>query len=159
MKGKKATRIARRGDALVQVGALPYRHVDSGPVEFLLLTSRETKRFIIPKGWRMKGRSDAQAAAREAAEEAGVEGRVDPAPIGTYRYWKRLRRAFVPVRVIVFGLLVEVELEKWRERRQRSRQWLTREQAMALLDEPELVTLIAGFSPSEASDAAGGPQG
>jgi 8-oxo-dGTP pyrophosphatase MutT (NUDIX family) len=149
MKGKKATRTARRGDALVQVGALPYRRVDSGAVEFLLLTSRETKRFIIPKGWRMKGRSDPQAAAREAAQEAGVEGRIDPAPIGTYRYWKRLKRAFVPVRVTVFGLEVEVELEKWRERRQRSRQWLSREQAMALLDEPELVTLIAGFSPRE----------
>ena len=150
MKVKKATRIARRGDALVQVGALPYRRVgESGAVEFLLLTSRETKRFVIPKGWRMKGRSDPQAAAREAAQEAGVEGHVDPAPIGTYRYWKRLRRAFVQVRVTVFGLEVEVELANWRERRQRSRQWLTREEAMTLLDEPELVTLIAGFVPAE----------
>jgi 8-oxo-dGTP pyrophosphatase MutT (NUDIX family) len=147
MKGKKATRIARRGDALVQVGALPYRRVDSGPVEFLLLTSRETRRFVIPKGWRMKGRSDPQAAAREAAQEAGVKGRVDPAPIGTYSYWKRLKNAFVPVRVTVFGLEVEVELANWRERRERTRQWLTREQAMSLLDEPELVTLIAGFTP------------
>jgi 8-oxo-dGTP pyrophosphatase MutT (NUDIX family) len=149
MKGKKATRIARRGDALVQVGALPYRRTDSGSLEFLLLTSRETRRFIIPKGWRMKGRSDPHAAAREAAQEAGVEGRIDPEPIGTYRYWKRLKRAFVPVRVTVFGLEVEVELANWRERPQRTRQWLTREAAIALLDEPELVTLIAGFAPAE----------
>jgi 8-oxo-dGTP pyrophosphatase MutT (NUDIX family) len=147
MKGKKATRIARRGDALAQVGALPYRHVDSGAIEFLLLTSRETKRFVIPKGWRMKGKSDPHAAAVEAAQEAGVKGRIDPAPAGTYSYWKRLKRVFVPVRVTVFGLEVDVELPNWKERRQRTRQWLTREEALSLVDEPELVTLIAGFAP------------
>jgi len=101
MKLKKATRIARRGGALAQVAALPYRRGASGVVHFMLLTSRETKRFVIPKGWRMKGKSEPQAAALEAGQEAGVSGRVDPVPIGTYSYWKRLRRAFLPVRVTV----------------------------------------------------------
>ena len=147
MKLKKATKIARRGGVLSQVAALPYRRSGAATVHFLLLTSRETKRFVIPKGWRMKGKSDAQAAAREAGQEAGVGGRIDPVPIGTYRYWKRLRRTFVPVSVTVYGLEVEDELDDWKERKQRSREWLTREQAISLVDEPELVTLIAGFTP------------
>lgn len=147
MKYKKATKIARRGGALAQVAALPYRRSRSGAVDFLLLTSRETKRFVIPKGWRMKGKSDAQAAALEAGEEAGVGGRIDPVPVGTYRYWKRLRRAFVPVSVTVYGLEVEDVLDDWKESKERSREWLSREQAISLVDEPELVTLIAGFSP------------
>lgn len=147
MKLKKATRIARRGGALAQVAALPYRRGAAGVVDFMLLTSRETKRFVIPKGWRMKGRSEPQAAALEAGQEAGIRGRVDPVPIGTYHYWKRLRRAFLPVRVTVYGLEVEAELDEWKERGERSREWLTREQAISLVDEPELVTLIAGFTP------------
>jgi 8-oxo-dGTP pyrophosphatase MutT (NUDIX family) len=147
MKLKKATKIARRGGALAQVAALPYRRSGPDAVHFLLLTSRETKRFVIPKGWRMKGKSEAQAAALEAGQEAGVDGRIDPVPLGTYRYWKRLRRAFVPVSVTVYGLEVEDERDDWKERDERSREWLTREQAISLVDEPELVTLIAGFAP------------
>jgi|SRR4051794_19248348 8-oxo-dGTP pyrophosphatase MutT (NUDIX family) len=148
MKQKKAVRIARRGDALVQVAALPWRRALSGEIEFLLLTSRETERIIIPKGWRMKGKSDAAAAAREAEQEAGVLGRVDAAPLGTYRYWKRIKKAFVPVRVAVFALEVETEMLKWKEQRQRRKQWLTRQQAATLVDEPELVSLIEGFTPA-----------
>jgi len=148
MKTKRAKKIARRGDALGQVGALPYRRRPSGELEFLLLTSRQTHRFVIPKGWRMKGKADPQAAAMEAEQEAGVTGRVDPTPVGTYRYWKRLRNAFVPVRVIVYALEVEAELADWKERRQRKRQWLTLDQAASLVDEPELVSLIANFRAS-----------
>jgi len=131
---------------LGQVGALPYRRGASGRLEFLLLTSRGTRRFVIPKGWRMKGKSDSQAAALEAKQEAGVKGRIDPATIGSYQYWKRLGKAFVPVKVVVYALEVETEAPKWREASQRERQWLTAEQAAALVDEPELVSLIAGFS-------------
>jgi 8-oxo-dGTP pyrophosphatase MutT (NUDIX family) len=146
MKSKKATKIARRGDMLGQVGALPYRRGPSGKVEFLLLTSRETRRFVIPKGWRMQGKSDPQAAALEAKQEAGVKGRIDPTAIGSYQYWKRLGKAFVSVNVVVYALEVETESPKWKEARQRQKQWLTAEQAAALVDEPELVSLIAGFT-------------
>ena len=121
--------------------------IEAVPTLLIFSGGRETKRFVIPKGWRMKGKSDAQAAAREAGQEAGVGGRIDPVPIGTYRYWKRLRRTFVPVSVTVYGLEVEDELDDWKERGERSREWLTREQAISLVDEPELVTLIAGFTP------------
>jgi 8-oxo-dGTP pyrophosphatase MutT (NUDIX family) len=146
MKSKKAEKIARRGKMLGQVGALPYRRGPSGAVEFLLLTSRGTRRFVIPKGWRIKGKSDSQAAAVEARQEAGVKGRVSPAAIGSYQYWKRLGKAFVPINVAVYALEVETESQKWKEAGQRQKQWLTAKQAAALVDEPELVSLIGGFT-------------
>lgn len=146
MKARKAKKVARRGDALVQVGALPFRRTDDG-VEFMLLTSRETSRFIIPKGWRMKGKGDPQAAAKEAEQEAGVTGQIRSDPVGTYRYWKRLKNAFVQVRVSVYALEVEATLPNWKERGQRRRQWLKPDQAVRLVDEPELVSLLQDFRP------------
>jgi 8-oxo-dGTP pyrophosphatase MutT (NUDIX family) len=149
MKAKKAKKIARKGKVLHQVGALPYRRVDAGAVEFLLLTSRTTRRFIIPKGWQMKGRTDQQAAALEAKQEAGVTGRIDPTPVGAYQYWKRLKNAFVPIKVTVYSLEVEAELSNWKERQQRQRKWLTSDEAASLVDEPGLVSLLAAFSPRD----------
>lgn len=95
MKQKKAAALIKRGKTLKQVGVLPYRRLPSGEAEFLLITSRGTQRFVIPKGWRMKGKPDWKAAAIEAEQEAGVLGETDRNPIGQYRYWKRLRSAFV----------------------------------------------------------------
>ena len=149
MKPKKAKKVARRGEALNQVGALAFRRNASGECEFLLLTSRQTSRFIIPKGWRVKGKSDSQAAAKEAEEEAGVTGTAHSEPVGTYRYWKRMKNAFVQVKVAVYPLEVDMELPKWKERGQRRRQWLNQEQAARLVDEPELVSLITAFRPDE----------
>src|SRR5580658_9664578 len=71
----------------LQIAALPSRRTAAGGVEVLLITSRETGRFIIPKGWPMKQLSDPDAAAREAYEEAGVVGKVKRKPIGDYFYW------------------------------------------------------------------------
>ena len=72
-----------------QVGALPYKVVDDSGVEVMLVTSRETKRWIIPKGWPMKDRKPHMAAKREAFEEAGVRGQIGKRPIGTFVYDKR----------------------------------------------------------------------
>lgn len=148
MKTKKAKKVARKGQLLNQVGALPYRRGPAGGLEFLLLTSRETRRFVIPKGWRMRGRTDQQVAALEAKQEAGVTGRIEQIPVGVYQYWKRLKKAFVPIRVTVYALEVDSELTDWKERRQRQRTWLTSEQAASLVDEPELVSLLASFPPT-----------
>ncbi len=72
-----------------QVAALPVRLDAAGQPRVLLITSRETRRFIVPKGWPMKGRKDYRAAAIEAQQEAGVIGRVHKKPVGSYLYWKR----------------------------------------------------------------------
>src|SRR3954470_23354950 len=79
----------------IQYAALPYRRRADGAMEILLVTSRETKRWVIPKGWPIKGRRPHVAAAREALEEAGLVGRVDKEPIGTYRYNKRLKNGVI----------------------------------------------------------------
>lgn len=142
MKGKKAVLKAKKGKRLRQIGALPFRRDKDGSLYFLLVTSRGTSRFVIPKGWRMKKRADAAAAALEARQEAGVVGKPSKSPIGSYFYWKRLKKVFVPVTVDVFSLEVEEELPKWRERRQRQRDWVSADQAMRLVDEPQLVQVI-----------------
>lgn len=149
MKSKKARKIARKGGLLRQVAALPYRRSETGSLELLLISSRGTRRFLIPKGWRVKGQTGHVAAALEAEQEAGVVGSVNPAPIGTFQYWKRVRKAFVPVRVDVYALLVEQELTNWKERQQRRRKWLEREQAASLIDEPELVSMVMTFAPMQ----------
>ncbi|MGN6471099.1 MAG: NUDIX hydrolase [Rhizobiaceae bacterium] len=142
MKAKKAKTKAKKGQRLKQVGALPFRREPDGELRFLLLTSRGTKRFIIPKGWQMKELSDAEAAAEEARQEAGVVGAVAEEPIGSYFYWKRLKNAFVPITVDVYPLEVHEELRTWKERGQRLRNWLSADQAMALVDEPQLIHVL-----------------
>ena len=111
-------------------------------MEFLLITSKGTQRFIIPKGWRMKKLADPKAAAEEASQEAGVLGTVTKRSIGSYFYWKRVKKAFVPVSVDVYPLEVEGEREVWREQQQRQRAWVSINQAIALVDEPQLVMLL-----------------
>jgi 8-oxo-dGTP pyrophosphatase MutT (NUDIX family) len=152
MKSKKAKKKARKGHALRQIAVLPYRQLDSGTVEVLLLTSRSTRRFVIPKGWQMSGKTNAEAAAIEAKQEAGITGAINTKPCGSYHYWKRLRDAFVPVKVIVYALEVEAELSEWKEMGERKKRLLTLAQAASVVEEPELVSLLAGFRP-------GGPAG
>ncbi|MGI6854479.1 NUDIX hydrolase [Mesorhizobium sp. 1B3] len=108
----------------------------------MIVTSRNTGRFILPKGWPIKGMSDAEAAAEEAEQEAGVTGRVAKQPIGRYRYWKRLSDSFVPITVAVFALEVEADVQGFREQGQRERGWLAPEEAELLIDDPELKSLI-----------------
>lgn len=104
-----------------QVAALPWRRGRDG-VEVLLITSRETRRWVTPKGGRMPGKTDAEAAAQEALEEAGIEGVVSVRPIGGFRYLKVLkRRASRWCSVDLYGLEVTVEHADWQERAERER--------------------------------------
>lgn len=129
-----------------QVAALPWRRGPDG-IEILLVTSRETRRWVTPKGGRMAGRTDAEAAAQEALEEAGVEGSIVEQPFGTFRYLKTLkRRAPRWCVVAVFPLKVETELEDWKERLERTREWMSAAEAERRVDEPELKALIAAFA-------------
>ena len=145
MKQKKAKVLAQKGKAVRQVGALVYRRLPEQELEILLLTSRGTSRFVIP----MKGKLNSRAAVLEAEQEAGITGQVSADPIGSYRYWKRLRTLFVPVTVVVYAIEAEAELSHWQERRQRKRRWLRVDAAASLVDEPELVSLITSFGHSK----------
>ncbi|MET0744045.1 MAG: NUDIX hydrolase [Microvirga sp.] len=124
-----------------QVAALPFRIVD-GAVEVLLVTSRETKRWLIPKGWPMKGRKPHKAAAREAEEEAGVKGRIEGKPLGHYTYWKRRIVHFDLCRVDVYPLEVSKQLKSWKEKGQREARWFKVEEAADAVLEPALAWLI-----------------
>jgi len=135
-----------KGKRLSQVGVLAYRRGASGALELLLITTRRTKRFMIPKGWRMKGKTEARSAGKEARQEAGVVGSPDGSPIGKFQYWKRMRSGFVPITVKVFAMEVDRELPEWREQKERMRAWLRPEQAAALVDEPALSTMLRDAS-------------
>ena len=139
---KKAVRRAKKGQPIRQVAAIPFRLREEGGLEVLLVTSRTTRRFIVPKGWPMKGKSGRRAAAIEAQEEAGVLGKAPKQPAGTYSYWKRMADGFIRVDVSVFLLQVTEELADWREAANRQRAWLPPADAALLIDEPELSTLL-----------------
>jgi 8-oxo-dGTP pyrophosphatase MutT (NUDIX family) len=129
-----------------QFAALPWRRAPDGETEVLLITSRETRRWVIPKGWPIKGMKSAKSAAQEAFEEAGVRGKVAKTPIGAYAYDKRLRNGRLQhVRVAVFALQVETEAETYPELGQREKRWVSLLEAAKLVDEPELMVLLATF--------------
>jgi 8-oxo-dGTP pyrophosphatase MutT (NUDIX family) len=130
-----------------QVGALCWR-VKKERVEILLVTSRETKRWVIPKGWPMENLTDWNAARREAFEEAGVEGHMHKHPIGHYHYDKRKRNGtLLPTCVDVYSFEVSDLLKSWPEKKERKRVWYSREEASTHVVEPELKQLITGFQP------------
>lgn len=126
----------------LQVAALPVRIDENGNPQLLLLTSRETRRWVIPKGWMMKRLKPWEAAAREALEEAGVVGRPRRKSIGSYVYFKRQKAHFDVCRVHVFVLAFAKQLKTWREIGQRETKWFPLGEAANLVEEPGLVALI-----------------
>ncbi len=137
----------RRDTPMRQIAALPWRRRGDA-VEILLITSRETKRWVIAKGNLMVDLEDPLAAAQEAYEEAGVQGDIAREPIGCFHYDKRLKDGRMePCVVDVYPLEVLIQLGSWPEATQRSRQWMSRAEASVSVHEPELARLIAGFEP------------
>lgn len=126
----------------VQFAALPFHEGDTPRV--MLLTSRETGRWVIPKGWPMPGRKPCQVAKREAFEEAGLIGKlVSKQPVGSYRYTKVLSPAQqVLIEVLVFLFQVECQLQDWPEKSQRETRWFEPLKAAALVDEAGLGDII-----------------
>ena len=125
-----------------QVAALPLRLAKNGAIEILLVTSRDTGRWIIPKGWTSKRIKDCKAAAREAREEAGVKGKIFREAIGTYRYIKRELGNGALIEVRVFLLKVSKRCKRWPEKRERRRAWFDIEEAASRVSDPELSILI-----------------
>ena len=125
-----------------QVAALPRREAKDGALEILLVTSRDTGRWIIPKGWPSKRLKDCKAAAREARQEAGVKGKIFRKAIGTYRYIKRELDNDALIEVRVFLLKVSKHYKRWPEHRERRRAWFDIEDAASRVSDPELSSLI-----------------
>ena len=131
-----------------QIAALPWRRRGEA-VEILLITSRETKRWVIAKGNLMVDLEDSLAAAQEAYEEAGVQGDIARKPIGRFHYDKRLKDGRMePCVVDVYPLEVLIQLGSWPEATQRNRQWMSRAEASVSVHEPDLARLIADFEPA-----------
>jgi 8-oxo-dGTP pyrophosphatase MutT (NUDIX family) len=157
---KPAPRRKDRAKRRHQYAALPVRHVDGRP-EVLLITSRDTGRWIVPKGWPEKGMAPCEVAEMEAFEEAGIRGTVAQAPVASYRYDKVLpRNRSVAVDVDVFLLAVDEQLDSWPEMRERRREWVSAaEAAMRISDsgmKGVLLSLGAGSVPDEPEAAPEG---
>jgi 8-oxo-dGTP pyrophosphatase MutT (NUDIX family) len=148
MAKKPRQRVEPDREPRSQSAALPWRRADDGTLLVLLITSRETRRWVIPKGWPIRGLNRSATAAQEAFEEAGVRGELQKPKLGVYRYDKRLRTGRLQsVRVTVYPLKVLEEHDQWPELGQRDKLWVTPDEATKLVDEPKLKALFMGFSP------------
>jgi 8-oxo-dGTP pyrophosphatase MutT (NUDIX family) len=112
----------------------------------MLVTSRGTGRWIIPKGWPKKGRAPSATAAREAIEEGGILGNIYDTSLGTFRYEKRHIHFSLPCEVTVFALDVVEQMSKWPERRERRTRWFEVCDAATTVQEPELAALILNLA-------------
>lgn len=132
-----------------QYAALPFRVIDDAVLRVLLITSRRTRRWVLPKGWQKRNATPSETAAREAFEEAGIsQGAVTAKEIGAYHYDKRLEDgAVAPCRVGVFALEVKGLAAHWPEKGQRALRWCSPDQAARLVAEPELGALLESFIP------------
>ena len=141
--------MSKKTEGHLQFAALPYRIGKSGRPEVMLLTSRETHRWVIPKGWPVKGMKPREVAAREALEEAGLIGSVvGRGPVGTFHYEKRLPRERLLCEVQVFLLRVDRQMKNWPEKGQREIRWFDPVEAAALVDEGGLGEIVREvFSP------------
>jgi 8-oxo-dGTP pyrophosphatase MutT (NUDIX family) len=135
-------------DVAQQIGAVPLRREADGTQFVLLVTSRDSRRWIIPKGWPWPGVEDWIAATEEAREEAGILGHVWHDAIGSFTYEKRHANGPMPVRVTVYLLEVTGMLEDWPEKDERERAWFTLADAARAVTEPELKALLNGLAPS-----------
>lgn len=143
---KKAKRVSAKSRG--QIAALPLRRAPSGEREILLVTTRTTRRWVVPKGWRMKGKKGHEAAAIEAREEAGVVGKVRKKPVGRYLYWKRMEDYFLLCKVTLYLLKAERRLENWAENSQRQSHWFSLNDAADLVEEPGLKAAIRSLEPN-----------
>ena len=128
-----------------------------GGLRVLLVTSRETRRWVIPRGNPMRGRKPHRAAAIEAFEEAGVVGRIRSKAVGSFIYDKIKPKGAQPCSVKVFPLKVRKIRDDWPEARERERRWFSPEDAADLVREPELAALLRSFSPKAGPKAGPKP--
>lgn len=132
-----------------QYAALCFRAAPDGEgIEVLVITSRDTGRWVIPKGWPMKDRKPHQTAAIEALQEAGVRGKVKKKPVGRYTYLKMLDDGDVaPCIVDVFQVEATRLAGKFKEKGERELAWVSPDEAARRVREIELKSLLIEFKP------------
>ena len=146
MKKRTNERRKRKSSRRVQYAALPYRTKHKSQLEIMLVTSRETRRWIIPKGWPKRGMPPHDTAAKEAFEEAGVIGKVSKRPIGSYPYDKILEKGDkASCRIQVFALRVTRQRKRWPEKHERQIRWYPPAEAVRFVGEPHLRRIIRKF--------------
>ncbi|KZM48310.1 NUDIX hydrolase [Labrenzia sp. OB1] len=124
--------------ARLQIAALCVRPSDSEP-EVLLVSTRDTGRLILPKGWPEKDKPAHQTAVIEAYEEAGVVGKAQAKPIGSFRSFKGLSDGLkIRTKVLVFMIRFEKQLEDFPEIGQRRCVWMPLSEAVEAADETPL---------------------
>jgi 8-oxo-dGTP pyrophosphatase MutT (NUDIX family) len=144
---KKAARQPAPEDR--QYAALPLA-VEDGETRVMLITSRETRRWIIPKGWAEPGLAPHEVAAKEALEEAGLVGEIAAEPIATYSYEKRLSKGEIRLcEVDVYPLTVDRQLAKWPEKKQRETRWFSFAEAALKVEDGGLITLLLSLAAEE----------
>ncbi|MEM7519675.1 MAG: NUDIX hydrolase [Pseudomonadota bacterium] len=138
---------ARKRDLRTQFAALCYR-IRRGKVQVLIITSRRTKRWIMPKGWPMAGKTPGQSAAQEAWEEAGVKGKVSEVCMGIYAYGKVMAAGEdLPCIAMLYPLEVKSLSKVYPESTERSRRWVSPKRASRMVVEPELARMLRDFDP------------
>jgi 8-oxo-dGTP pyrophosphatase MutT (NUDIX family) len=138
----------------LQVAALPWRKTKDG-IKVMLVTSRDTGRWVLPKGWPEFGEQFCEAAAREAGEEAGLKGAISTHEAGRYYYSKGLADGSVTrCEVLVYALEVDDVADKWKEKGQRRRKWVTPAKAAEMVAEADLAKVILAFAGKPRSAAA-----
>ncbi|MGV6849469.1 MAG: NUDIX hydrolase [Marinibacterium sp.] len=139
-------------DTADQIAALPVHWDKSGKLRVLMVTSRDTGRWVMPKGWLMDGKKPWRAAEIEALEEAGAVGFISKEAFGIYHYDKVLGPdRHVRCRVTVYPLMVDRLKRRWKERKERTRHWFSLKKAARLVDEPELTDLLLRLTDSKRS--------
>lgn len=126
-----------------QAAALCCRISVLGELEVLLVTSLETKRWIVPKGNIRKGERAYRCAQREAFEEAGVEGKIRKRPLGYYRY---LKERELDKQVSVHLLRLKLEQDTYPEFGLRQKLWISPAAAAELVFEPELAQMLKSLT-------------
>lgn len=130
----------------VQVAALCYKKTSDG-MKVLLITSRDTGRWILPKGWPIDGKDGPGSALQEAWEEAGVSAAdIEEEPMGLYEYVKGLDHGLsVPVETQVYMTRVRDMEDSYPEADERRRKWFTPAEAANLVDEPDLKNILCNL--------------
>ena len=135
---------------IVQNGVISFKRGKEGEPLILLITSRDTGRWVVPRGNPIDGLPPHLSAAQEAWEEAGVSGEVSDVAAGEYRYRKTRRLGFgVRAQVVLFPLAVEKEHDRWPEAEQRTRRWFAPADAADAVLEKSLKTVLAEFRPED----------